>query len=385
VVDDFESYNDLDPGAPESNRIFLTWIGGDDDPANGSQVGHNAFPFAEQSIVAGGSQSMPVIYDNSTASYSEATVNVANLPVGQDWTEGGAETLVLWIRVDPSNAGELYVKINGTEVMYNGDLSVPIWKQWNIDLASLGINLSNVTTLSIGIRGGGSGVLYVDDIALYRIAPPLAEPGSDPSLVGHWKLDETSGLTAADSSGYNNNATLIGMTGTEWTAGTRDGALGFDGNGIVDCGNGPTLRLMGDVTISAWVKMEPGNADAYMGIGGKLITGPYNGFALVRHSSNVFRMWMGNDGGDLSSVSSDVTYTDTDWHHVVGVMGNNTGSLYVDGVKQAGEAAVGLVDTGDYAYIGKQYSNGTDRYWVGTIDDFRIYYRALSEQEISGL
>jgi len=76
-----------------------------------------------------------------------------------------------------------------------------------------------------------------------------------------------------------------------------------------------------------------------MGIGGKLISGPYNGFALVRHSSNVFRMWMGNDGGDLSSASSDVTYNDTDWHHVVGVISNNTGSLYVNGVKQAEEAA----------------------------------------------
>jgi len=46
VVDDFESYNDLNPDDPESNRIFLTWVGGDNEPANGSQVGHNTFPFA---------------------------------------------------------------------------------------------------------------------------------------------------------------------------------------------------------------------------------------------------------------------------------------------------------------------------------------------------
>jgi len=340
----------------------------------------------ETSIVFGGSQSAPLYYDNTTAGYSEITANVADLQVGQDWTKGAAETLVLWVRIDLSSASaeQLYVKINGTKVLYDGDKSVPGWKQWNVDLASLGI-LSNVTTLSIGVDGGGSGILYVDEIALYKTAPPVIEPGPDPSLVGHWKLDETSGLTAVDSSGYNNHGTLIGMTGNEWTAGIRDGALGFDGTGIIDCGNDPSLRLTGEVTVSAWVKMEPANEGLYMGIGGKLISGPYNGYALVRHSENVFRLWMGNDGGDLSSVSSDVTYNDTDWHHVVGVISNNTGSLYVDGVKQPEEAACGLVDTGDYAYIGKQYSNGTDRYWVGAIDDVRIYYRALEAQEILGL
>jgi hypothetical protein len=393
VVDDFESYNEIPEGEEGSNIVYLTWIDGYNNPSvNGSTMGHTvAFePSMETSIVYGGSQSAPLYYDNTTAGYSEVTANVANLQVGQDWTKGAPETLVLWVRGGLSNsaAGQLYVKINNTKVMYGGDLSIPIWKQFNVDLASLGINLSNITTLSIGVDGGGSGMLYVDDIALYRIAPPVVEPppGSDMSLVGHWKLDETSGLTAADSSGYGNDGTLMNMTGTEWTAGIRDGALMFDGNGqIVDFGNGASLRVSGEATISAWAKMEPANEDVYMGICGKLISGPYNGFALVRHSSNVFRMWMGNDGGDLSSVSSDVTYNDTDWHHVVGVMSNNTGSLYVDGVKQAEEAACGIVDTGDYAYIGKQYSNGTDRYWVGAVDDVRIYYRALSAQEILGL
>jgi hypothetical protein len=390
VVDDFESYNDLNPDDPESNRIFLTWIGGDDDPANGSQVGHDTFPFAEQTIVFGGSQSMPFSYDNITATYSEATANIADLQVDRDWTKGAPETLVVRIRGDMSNAaaGQLYVKVNGKKVMYGGDLSVPIWKQWNVDLASLGISLSNITTLSIGVDGGGSGMLYVDDIALYRIAPPVTEPtpGGDRSLVGHWKLDETSGLTTADGSGYGNHGTLMnGLTGTEWAAGTRDGALMLKDGQYVDFGNDPSLWLNREGTISAWVKMEPANEDLYMGIGGKLVSGPYNGYELVRHSSNVFRLWMGNDGGDLSSVNSDVTYNDTDWHHVVGVVSNNTGYLYVDGVKQAEESACGIVDTGDFAYIGKHYSTGTDRYWIGTIDDFRMYYRALSAQEVSGL
>ncbi|MCH7559579.1 MAG: discoidin domain-containing protein, partial [Planctomycetes bacterium] len=397
VVDGFEDYNDYPP-----DEIWSTWVDGYGVSANGATVGYPApnwgagEHYVETTIVHGGDQSMPFFYDNTgTAAYSEATANIANLQVGQDWTKHGIQTLTLWIHGDMSNAaaGQLYVKINDTKVMYNGDLSVPIWKQWNVDLASLGINLSNITTLSIGVDGGGSGMLYVDDIALYRTAPPVVmvepldpPPGGIKGLVAYWKLDEASGLTAADSSGYGNDGTLMNMAGTEWTAGIVDGALRFDGNDqYIDFGSDESLWLTGEATISAWVKMEPANEDAYMGIAGKIVVDPsYNGFALVRHSSNVFRMWVGHDG-DLENVSSDVTYNDTDWHHVVGVCQGGTNHLYVDGVKQAGEAAVELGNSGGYALIGKQYSDRDYRYWVGTIDDVRIYYRALSEQEISGL
>ncbi len=53
VVDDFESYND------DKNRIFDTWIDGYTDLKSGSVVGYMQAPFAEQTIVHGGSQSMP--------------------------------------------------------------------------------------------------------------------------------------------------------------------------------------------------------------------------------------------------------------------------------------------------------------------------------------
>ncbi|MHC4244252.1 MAG: hypothetical protein ACYSU4_17750, partial [Planctomycetota bacterium] len=38
---------------------------------------------------------------------------------------------------------------------------------------------------------------------------------ADPNLIGWWKLDETSGLTAADSSLFGNDGTLPEMTGNE--------------------------------------------------------------------------------------------------------------------------------------------------------------------------
>jgi hypothetical protein len=87
---------------------------------------------------------------------------------------------VLYFHGAEGNTGQLYLKINGTKVVYGGDagdIVKPEWKQWNINLASLGVDLQNITKLAIGIDGNGaSGTLYVDDIRLYRLAPEPEAP-----------------------------------------------------------------------------------------------------------------------------------------------------------------------------------------------------------------
>jgi len=74
----------------------------------------------------------------------------------------------------------LYVKVNGSKGVYGGDaadIAKVEWKQWNIDLAPLGVDLQNVMKLSIGVDGNGaSGTLYFDDIRLYRSAPEPEAP-----------------------------------------------------------------------------------------------------------------------------------------------------------------------------------------------------------------
>jgi len=180
VVDDFESYNDLDPADPDSNRIFNAWIDGYDDPTNGSLVGYDNPPFAEQTIVHSGNQSMPLYYDNSVG-YSEATLT---LTYPRDWTEKGVTTLTIWFRGDSDNAAEtLYVALNGSAVVNydNPDAAqITTWTQWNIDLqafADQGVNLANVNTIALGLGNrnnpvaGGSGTMYFDDIRLYPPAP----------------------------------------------------------------------------------------------------------------------------------------------------------------------------------------------------------------------
>ena len=180
VVDDFEAYNDLDPADSLSNRIFNAWIDGFENPAiNGSVVGYANPPFAEQSIVHGGNQSMPFAYDNAVGK-SEAT---SVLTSSRDWTVNGVNTLVIWFRGEAANAAEpMYVALNDSAVVTNDNpdaAQAASWTQWTIDLkrfADQGVNLANVNTLTLGLGNranpvaGGSGIMYFDDIRLYAPA-----------------------------------------------------------------------------------------------------------------------------------------------------------------------------------------------------------------------
>ena len=175
VVDDFESYNEVEAGQEGSNLVYNTWTDGYLNPSvNGSTIGYLGGNSMEMMIVHGDRQSVPFSYDNTVANYSEATANISNLEIGPDWTIGSPEKLVLWIYGDPNNpaTNRMYVKVNNSKVLFEGDLTQTQWQEFAIDLASLGINLSNVTTLSIGFErtgatGGGSGKVFIDDIRLY--------------------------------------------------------------------------------------------------------------------------------------------------------------------------------------------------------------------------
>ncbi len=177
IVEDFEDYNDYPP-----NEIWNTWIDGFGDPTNGSTSGYPEPDFnagehyLETDIVNGGSQSLPLFYDN-IAGLSEVTRNLTTM---RDWTIHGVNTLSLWYYGDEANAAEpMYVALNGNAVAVNDDADAALvtkWTRWDIPLqvfADQGVNLSNVSSISIGFGNkanpvaGGQGHVFFDDIRLY--------------------------------------------------------------------------------------------------------------------------------------------------------------------------------------------------------------------------
>ena len=180
LVDDFEGYTDDDTAGL---AIWQHWIDGFGVADNGSQVGNLLPPYAEQSIVHGGAQSMPLLYVNEVGVTNSEAAKTLTAP--RDWTQAGVAELSLWYRGVSSNAADpLYVAVSNSAgapaVVANEDAGAATssaWTQWKVPLqavADQGIDLTNVDKLAIGLgtksglaAPGGSGTLYIDDIRLY--------------------------------------------------------------------------------------------------------------------------------------------------------------------------------------------------------------------------
>jgi len=172
-VDDFESYTD-----DEGGRIYETWIDGWTN-STGSTVGYVQAPFAEQAIVHGGKQSMPLDYNNvKSPFYSEAEREFS--PV-QNWTINGIDMLSLFFRGKGNNgAGKLYVAIEDSAgkvgvVTNDAALTTTSWIEWKVPLSGVtGVNLAKVKKLYLGVGdraapvAGGAGRLYIDDIRVTK-------------------------------------------------------------------------------------------------------------------------------------------------------------------------------------------------------------------------
>ncbi|GAI46044.1 unnamed protein product, partial [marine sediment metagenome] len=224
-----------------------------------SPLGYAETPFAEQSIVYDGKQSMPLYYDNTTAGYSEATANVANLQAGQDWAKHDIKALTLRFFGDPNNAvQQMYVKLNDFKVPYDGDaenLKRIGWQMWYIDLAPIGVSLSDVTELSIGFERigafGGQGVVYLDGIRLYshdrQVITP-AEAGTT-GLQAHYEFEGT----YSDSSSNARHGTAMGNP--TFVAGKVGQAINLRGlNDYVEITGYKGILGPNAFSITAWIK-----------------------------------------------------------------------------------------------------------------------------------
>jgi hypothetical protein len=181
LVDDFEDYTDDDTAG---EAIWQHWIDGFGIPDNGAQVGNLMPPYAEQTIVHGGAQSMPLLYVNEAGVTNSETS--MTLTASRDWTLAGVAELSLWLRGDSVNAAEpTYVAIANSAgapaVVAHDDAAAATsrrWTEWRIPLqafADQGIDLTNVDKIAIGLgsqssmaAAGGTGTMYIDDIRLYR-------------------------------------------------------------------------------------------------------------------------------------------------------------------------------------------------------------------------
>jgi hypothetical protein len=212
-----------------------------------------------------------------------------------------------------------------------------------------------------------------------------------------WKFDEYTGSTTADSTGNGNTGIFHG--GVSWHTPGRSGAcIRLDGiDGYVDCGNNPDTNLTGDMSFSAWVKMNSGYYDQK--IGGNQ-NGSYGGYKLCIYNSKAeFEVRDANNKPHLNrDMTGGTILTMGTWYHILGVysesghwiktyvngqldrhlQGNGTGTGQTDVPVNALASTTGNFVMGREPWESLYYFDG----WM---DDIRVWNRALSDAEAKTL
>jgi hypothetical protein len=226
-----------------------------------------------------------------------------------------------------------------------------------------------------------AGDASIDAIADAPVAPSCDEPG----LVARFGFDEGAGATVNDCSSSKHAGSVVGAP--VWTSGHAGGALALDG-AYVSLGSAPKLDVKGAFTAAAWIRVTsfPKKPSAY--VFGKTASIYQGGWRLGLEPSAVsFAVSRGPAKAELQT-EAPLPATGT-WVHVAGVFQPGSGvTIFVGGV-QAGTnttdppAAVPPM-TSDLR-VGVRGDGDPSTYFRGTVDDVRLYARALSPLEIAAL
>ncbi|NQV32258.1 MAG: LamG domain-containing protein, partial [Phycisphaeraceae bacterium] len=290
----------------------------------------------------------------------------------QDWTASGIKSLSLNIYGDPDNTGQLYLKINGTRIDYDGlsdAMQRTAWIPWNIDLSGVAGSLQNVTSLAIGVEGAGAtGVIYLDEIRLYPLTPetitPVIPNDSDPNLVTYYAFEGN----ANDSQG-NYNGTPTGDP--VYTSGVAGQALVLDNVDDLIVNTFDAEVTWPAYSVSLWVKTDLFNQDLYSSLFNNNSSGA--DFQIEVNGNDIYG-YRGGGNGQLGPVTSD-------WVHLTVTCDGTQTHLYYNGlfVRTVNEAQT------QFGQIAIGANRGMTNLFGGILDEVRVYNRALSNAEAAGL
>jgi hypothetical protein len=254
-----------------------------------------------------------------------------------------------------------------------------------------------------------SRTLSAADIARIYTAGRSEQASSQPTLInsgliGYWTFDgKTLTSNVADQSGGSNTGNLVNFTSTSsaLTAGRIGQALTFSGtNQYVNMGN--TLDQTGATafSIGMWFKSTAGGATVYTMVSKSSISNPFLGFQFgfnvitgtAPNAGKVGVVFVATPGVTIMRRETTTAYNDGNWHYALFTYnGSKTRAgiqIYVDGNLASMEdsdstAFSGSMSNSTNFEIGAR--DGANQPFKGTLDDVRIYNRALTAQEIKAL
>ena len=201
--------------------------------------------------------------------------------------------------------------------------------------------------------------------------------GSDDGLVLYAPLSET-GSTQYDRSPYGNDGAVTGATCNS-TNGKYGNGCYFDGDDKIDIVYDASLNP--DVfTVSVWAKVD-GGAGTYRSPITSRDAPIEKGYTLYASDTNIWEFWMGRSTTWSKIYGPAVVLGE--WTLVTATYNGTTQHLYVNGVLANSSTSTYTPNTLYPTRIGAGITEGEGSfYFNGSIDEVKIYSRALSEDEI---
>lgn len=246
------------------------------------------------------------------------------------------------------------------------------------------------SSLNLRKLSGVGFALLIIGLALVQFLPARAAYLQQGSLVGYWPLNETSGPTAADVSGYSRNGTYNGSptpsTDVPTTSFPNSHSLSFNGTSDKVSTTSPFTAGQTNFTISLWINPAAINTGAYQGIIGR---------QDIDTEHRAPSLWIAPSDGGLhynifDAADSNPSYgiipnvfTATDqWVHITWVKNGTASTFYKNGTAVSSN----VPGPSTFYESDNNYNfGGIDNYFKGKLDDIRIYNRALSVAEVSQL
>ena len=295
--------------------------------------------------------------------------NISAIDAGNTAADGAWHHIMC---VADRSTDTLYIYVNGISAA-------------SADISSID-SVSSSTPLQFGARNGANFVeAEIDDVRVYSRALNASEVlelynNANSALVGHWKLDETSGTVAADSSQYGNDGTV---SGTNFSLSSAEGIVdnaftSFDISDLITVSDNPAINPRQEITVSAWVRSRTTNrqrliekwdgSNDYM----LWIEGTANG-------STTARFEVGTSSGSSFATGSIPVGNENEWFHLTGTYDGSNVRIYVNATLDGSNSRTGTLNDGSNDLI---IGNGIGGSFNGDIDDVRIYNKALTAAEI---
>ena len=197
-------------------------------------------------------------------------------------------------------------------------------------------------------------------------------------LIGWWRLDEGDGTMAFDSSGYGNDARFEGSP--MWVDDGKLGkALRFNGSSdYLAVADSESLDINGDqLSIAAWINGEDWPAANH--VVRKVADTGTGSIYILRVQPDSMRVYLNTSDGE-TIIQGTTALTTNEWFHVALTYDGAEARIFVNGEMDISNEVSGeLTQSNNELRIGRGEPAG---YFVGMIDDVRLYNHALTEGEL---